>query len=459
MSTNKILASAVIAALATPLSLHAAEASDIEQIRAEIQAIKQSYEARIAMLEQRLQQADAAIPPTIQPKPSVAQATPPETPPSSTNQTEPARANTFNPEVSLILQGRYTRSDKDETHITGFPLSGHDHGGAKGFSLDGTELVLAANIGPGFRGLANLAFIDDTVEVEEAWFQTLGLGSGLTLKGGRFLSGIGYANEQHPHAWDFADQSLVYQAMFGEHYSQDGLQLKWLAPTPVMVELGAEIGQGANYANHNGAGSWTAFAHLGSDIGDNHSWRAGLSRLEAKSDARESHFDDLNEVETETLFNGRSQYWIADFVWKWAPNGNPRNQNFKFQAEYVHRDEDGSLDCADNLASGGACPGQNGNWQSRQSGWYAQGIYQFHPNWRAGYRYDRLDTGTQTSDLPLAVSDYRPQRHSLMFDYNPSEFSRFRLQLAQDKAEQGVTDQQLTIQYVHSLGVHGAHSF
>ena len=28
------------------------------------------------------------------------------------------------------------------------------------------------------------------------------------MKGGRFLSGIGYQNEIHPHAWDFADAPL-----------------------------------------------------------------------------------------------------------------------------------------------------------------------------------------------------------------------------------------------------------
>jgi hypothetical protein len=46
-----------------------------------------------------------------------------------------------------------------------------------------------------------------------------------------------------------------------------------------------------------------------------------------------------------------------------------------------------------------------------------------------------------------------------MIDYSPSEFSRFRVQLAQDKSMQGITDNQLVLQYVHSLGAHGAHRF
>ena len=46
-----------------------------------------------------------------------------------------------------------------------------------------------------------------------------------------------------------------------------------------------------------------------------------------------------------------------------------------------------------------------------------------------------------------------------MLDYNPSEFSRIRLQFAQDKLRQGVTDNQFFLQYIMSLGAHGAHQF
>jgi hypothetical protein len=102
--------------------------------------------------------------------------------------------------------------------------------------------VLAANIDPYWRGQAIIATLDGTAEVEEAWFQSLGLGHGIGLKGGRFRSGIGYLNEQHPHMWDFADAPLMYQAMFGTHgsYAQDGVQFKWLAPTETFVEFGAD---------------------------------------------------------------------------------------------------------------------------------------------------------------------------------------------------------------------------
>ena len=46
-----------------------------------------------------------------------------------------------------------------------------------------------------------------------------------------------------------------------------------------------------------------------------------------------------------------------------------------------------------------------------------------------------------------------------MVDWSPTEFSRVRLQFAADKARQGLTDNQVFVQYIYSLGAHGAHAF
>jgi hypothetical protein len=373
----------------------------------------------------------------------------------------------FNPDISLILQGRYAdQRDIEERHITGFVAGGHEHGGGRGFSLDRSELVFSGNIDPYFRGHAALALADEEVEVEEAWFQTLGLGRGFGVKGGRFLSGVGYTNEQHPHAWDFADQNLMYQALFGEHLIHDGVQARWLAPTALFLELGAEAARGQFFpgseagGDRNGAGAWAAFARIGGDVGASSSWRAGVSYLAAKPLERESHFEDVNDVEAHAAFSGDSRTWIADFVWKWAPDGNPTQRNLKLQAELFEREEEGELSCEDNAGEGGACTGLTDAYRSRQSGWYAQAVYQFMPRWRAGYRYSRLDSGAvDFGASPIASEDYKPYRHSVMLDYSPSEFSRFRVQLTSDRSMDGVTDDQLILQYIVSLGAHGAHRF
>jgi len=294
--------------------------------------------------------------------------------------------------------------------------------------------------------------------VEEAAIQTTSLGHGLSVKAGRFYSGIGYLNEQHAHAWDFVDAPLAYQAFLGRQYGNDGVQLKWVAPTDTFLELGAEAGRGSNFPgterNKNGVGSYALFAHLGDDAGTDHSWRAGLSWLHNTAKARA--YDDLDHGVSNAL-DGSSKLWLADFVWKWAPNGNATSRNFKLQGEYFRRQEQGDLTFdTENLAS-------IDRYTSAQSGWYLQGIYQFMPNWRLGLRTDRLDSGTvdygAVNSATLTTSAYKPTRNSLMLDYASSEYSLLRLQLAQDKSREGVTDNQIFLQYIMSLGAHGAHKF
>lgn len=440
------------AAMAAALSAHAD--ADLDALRAELRDMKASYEARIQALEMRLQAAETK---TADATPQAGSAAP---------QGEPAQtaSNSFNPEVSLILQGGYAHlKDLPARRITGFLPDGTAESATRGFSVDDSELVLSANIDPYFRGYFNAVLNDDTVGVEEAWFQTLALGEGLTLKGGRFRSGLGYQNEQHPHAWDFATNNLMYDALFGEGYGNDGLQLKWVAPTELYTELGAEIGRGANFPgtdrNENGVGSYALYGHIGGDVGDSHSWRGGVSYLSTSATERSGTLTDFNDADVNTAFSGDSTTWLADVVWKWAPLGNATVNNFKFAAELFRREENGSLNCDGGSLCGA---GSLGTYRATQTGGYAQGVYQFMPRWRTGYRYDRLDPGSRDygiNNANLPRPDYRPSRHSLMVDYSPSEFSRLRLQVTKDRASEDQDENQWFVQYIYSLGAHGAHTF
>ncbi len=408
-----------------------------QDVREELKQLQQ----RIQQLEKRLQETENVA----------AQAS-----------ARPAGENAFNPAVSVILQGTAARSSLDPNtyRITGFaPPTGEIGPARRGFSLGESELFMTANIDPYFRGqlVASLT-PEDTVEVEEAFFQTLGLGKGFTIKGGRFLSSIGYQNQIHQHAWDFQDAPLAYKAFLGGRLNDDGVQLRWVAPTDLLVELGTELGQGRTFPgtapNKNGTGLWTAFAHVGGDIGASTAWRTGLSY--ARTSPQDRAVPDMDALGTQS-FTGRSNLWIADFILKWAPGGNPTVTNFKLQGEYFRRKESGDLNF-NNVNSG--------DYSSRQSGWYLQGIYQFMPQWRVGYRYDQLSHGTVSNSLgltaadsPLLLTDYNPERNTLMVDWSPTEFSRIRLQLVSDKSRFGVTDRQLLLQYIYSLGAHGAHTF
>jgi len=89
-------------------------------------------------------------------------------------------------------------------------------------------------------------------------------------------------------------------------------------------------------------------------------------------------------------------------------------------------------------------------------------VYQFMPEWRVGARYDWLDPGSVgygDNGASFSDVDFRPQRTSVMFDWTPSEFSRLRLQYSQAKLVPGVTDNQWFLQYILTLGAHGAHRY
>ena len=465
---HKSVPASLALALAAPFGALADTASDITALRQEMASIRATYEARLQALEARLKAAEAnaaPVVPTAAPATAVAATPSPSPTATAAAPSGGGGANAFNPAMSLILSGLYARTSQDPAkyRITGFQLPpGAEVGpGTRSFSLAESELGLSASIDPWWRGAAAIALHpDDTVSVEEAYVQTTALGHGLSIKAGRFFSGVGYLNPQHAHTWDFVDNPLAYQALLGTQYADDGVQMTWLAPTNQFIELGAELGRGRGFPggdnNRNGAGMAALTAHTGGDIGTSHSWRAGLSVLSAKADGQELLGLSSTGNDVTSAFSGRTRVWVADAVWKWAPNGNASRTNFKLQGEYLRSTRSGSL-----VYDVGATDSA-GAYRATQSGWYVQGLYQFMPAWRVGLRTERLDAGTPDYGANAglyALGDYRPSKHTLMLDYSPSEFSRIRLQLARDRAQQGSSDNQFFVQYQMSLGAHGAHSY
>jgi hypothetical protein len=448
-------AGAFALALLLAPSTWAASDPELEEIRSQIRDLKSSYESRIQALEQRLKDAEAR-----------AAAPAPVAPPAPIAAAAPSSIGAFNPAVSVVLQGRYANLSRDPAGfaIAGFPPGGDIGPGRRGFSLGESELALYANVDDKFAGnlIASLT-PENTLSVEEAYGLWLTAPYGLAPKFGRFFSGLGYLNEQHQHNWDFVDAPLAYQAFLGGQYANDGVQVKWVAPIDQFLELGAEAGNGegfpGNARSRNGAGAATAFAHTGGDIGASNSWRAGLSYLRTRAQDRDYSLTDRAGNDAAVAFTGSSRVAVADFIWKWAPNGNAHDTSLKLQGEYMRRVEDGDFTYDRDGALGLT---RTAGFTSRQSGWYAQAVYQWMPLWRAGVRYDRLDPGSVdygANAAFLAATDFVPKRYTAMLDYTPSEFSRFRLQFAQSRTVSELTDNQWFLQYILSLGAHGAHRY
>lgn len=459
---------AALMALAASSDVPAQQPADeVAELREMIDELKSDYEKRIERLEQRLEEAEKAVAEARE------QADEAEDKAEEVAMRPRQRTSTpsdQNPAISAVLVGNYKSLDVggEDYAIPGFILGPETGPGEPGFSLGESEINMNANIDDKFYGDITFALHDHEgatqVELEEAYFETLAMPAGLRLRGGRFFSGIGYLNEFHVHSDDFLSRPLAYQAFLANQLKDDGLQLTWLAPTDTFLQLGAEVFRGGAFPAAAEAdeapGAWSLFAEVGGDMGIAHSWKAGLSYLSADVDGREAgggHEDEHHFVKQEDhedehgeealFFTGDSDLWVADFVYKWAPQGNPRNRNVTLQGEYLRRDEDGRF-------GGHAFNGE-------QTGWYLQGSYQFDPQWRAGYRYDRLDAdndGEAVVDSPLDSLGLNPERHSVVLEWFNSEFSRVRFQYSRDESTPE-SDNQFLLQYILSLGAHGAHQF
>jgi hypothetical protein len=365
------VALALALVLASTGTLYAQDLSgEVADLRQMLTEMKNEYESRIEELERRLDNAERSVRGARREADEameIAEQT-------AINVTAGASSpNTYNPAIGIVLVSRYANVSQGWEDIPGFIPGGELGPGSSGFSLGESDFNVHANIDSRFFGNLTLALEDESgeteVAVEEAWIQTTELPNGLTLLGGRYLggryfSGIGYLNKFHRHADDFGDRPLLYQAFFGGQYIPDGLQLRWIAPTPLLLEFGAELNWGSSFPttsrSKTSPDAWTLFTHVGGDFGVSHSWQLGLSYLSA--DVVDSGGEDVGAPPAE-VFTGDSNLAGLDFVWKWAPDGNSTVQNFKLQGEYFSRDESGTF----------AGLPYNGD----QDGWYVQGLWQF----------------------------------------------------------------------------------
>jgi len=452
---------ALSVALAFTTSAHAATSVPQSQIQA-LEARIKALEANDELLRKQVAAASAALDATRAELETMKAAATPEvasvltdaepvadqseaSAPEPLAAPESANGNAFNPAISIILNGSYSDHslDPDIYQRSGFPLVGEGAPSAQGFSLGESEISFAANIDEKFYGQLTLAIGvdggDTELGVEEAFIDTTSLPNGFTLRAGQFYSNIGYLNSHHTHTDKFFDRPLAYQAFLGNQYGDTGVQLRWVAPTDLFIELGGEIFRGQNYPGGTavqGADLGTLFAHAGGDVGVESSWLAGVSMLKSDTNGAEDGF------------SGDSTLYLADATWKWAPEGNFKDGGVTVRGEYFLMDRDG-------LYTDQLDPLLDQSWNGTSRGAYVEGIYRINRTWETGYRYDQL---WPNESGPYA-SDYNPVRHSLMLTWLNSEFSLLRLQYSHDQPNPTDVDNALTLQYQVSLGAHGAHKF
>ena len=435
MLKTKLTASTIIISLFLGTSVLAESNKDIDVLRAEIQNMKQVYEKRIADMEEKLLRVEKK-------RDQSSVSTEKKTPITSNRR---ILSNSFNPSVGLILNGTYSNFSSGSSEIPGFGIGEEGERGKEGPAIGESEMNFSASVDDKFYGSLTSAIVredgTDKIELEEAYLQSLpglGLPSGLSLKGGRALWTLGYLNEHHAHTDDFADRPLPYRAYLNKLFNDDGLATSYVLPTNFYSEIGGGIFRADDFPFGTGDGENTAWSALG----------GYLLSGESKGSGRKSNEDAV-------IFKGESDLYVTDLRYVWAPTGNARNKEVIFQTEYFWRSEDGTYQDTEN--STGIV-----DFDDSSSGLYVQGVYKFFSRWRVGVRYSRLfspgvPAGLVGSNLDSANFD--PRAYATMIDWTNSEFSRVRLQYNHEKLKDGQTDKQFMMQYVISIGAHGAHKY
>jgi hypothetical protein len=401
----------------------------------------------------------------------------------SGNSGQVSNPRAFNPSIAVIPDVVFFRDNQKGgsfefvEEADGFhgvhAEEGHDHGAmAEGFNLREMELAFTASVDQYFDAVALLAVGEDGIEAEEVYFQTRNLPGGLQVKGGKFLSGIGYANRQHPHQWEFVDQNLAYELVFGGHGLNDvGLQATWLPPTPFYLQLGGEVLQGTNekFSNYVGPEEYpgitedaepritahkpgprlfTGFAKIAPNLGYAHALQLGGSVGYSQAH-QEIHDHDGNGI-PEGVLDGTGSFWGADLVYKFDSSREYGAGDLTLQAEYIFRKRDLNT------------LGRDIPVVFKNDGWYAQAAYGFAPRWRLAARVSQA--GLINERLrDTALTEYETSsQYSVSASFSPTEFSRLRAQYNRGRAWVGSERHdfhQVFVQIQLSLGAHGAHRF
>lgn len=320
------------------------------------------------------------------------------------------------PDISFIPSFGVGYFSKDPTGETG-----HDPA-RTGFTLQEIEMAISSAIDPYFRFDINLSFHEEGVELEEGYFTTLGAGlpKGLQFRGGKILLPFGRQNPKHLHNWAFADNNLVNKQLLGpEGLGELGLEMSYLFPTPVFLQLQGGFSNGDNETSFGGTRKqdflYNARLTTSVDITDN------LTALIGSSLA--FGFNNSGPGNRTDLFGG-------DFLLKWKPSSRT---SVAWQTEYILR----RMQFPGFLASDG--------------GLYSYVDTQFLKQWHAAFRYDQMG-------IPLGVVA-REFRLTPAISFDPTEFSRIRLQYEFDKVANADPIHSMFLQFQFSLGPHGAHPF
>ena len=401
-----------LALVCTPAQ--AASDADLAEIREQIRQLKESYEARIQALEQKLQAAEVEGRRRTSARRAGVRIAARGAVPGADARPHPHPSQgiaAFNPAISAVLQGVYANLSQDPNQyaIAGFAPSGD--------IVPASAASASAN--PSSRSSANVddKFYGNLIVLAHAGEHGLGRG-GLRTRTPRAARSRAEVRALPSRASAISTTSTSTSGTSRRAARLPGvprrpvprttaLQVKWIAPTDQFVELGAEVGNGEGFPgtdrNKNGIGDGNAYVHTGGDVGASNSWRAGLSYLQTAAQGSRLHADgSRGQRRASSRFQGSS----ADRHRRLRLEVGAQRQRAGHQLQAAGRVLLASRERRPDLRRATARSGLDAIAAAivATERLVRAGRLPVHADWRVGARYDRLDPGSVDYGANGAVS-------------------------------------------------------
>lgn len=366
----------------------------------------------------------------------------------------------LNPDIAAIVTGAAGFSQRAPLYLSGDDpdLGGNLAERSGGITLQELELAFQSIVDPYFRADVFLTIPNlGSLEIEEAFLTTTSLQS-LQVKAGIFRSAFGRQNGMHLHVQDFVQRPLINAAYLGtDGLRPPGVQVSWLLPLPVFVQLIGEAFSSSTPNTSAGPGTLLPLPSFGGGHRTDLTY-AGELKLFLPPSESISILGGLNFATglspgltsgDSTIFrDARTFLYGADLYVKYKPpNQAVTYFSIAWTTEYIVR-KVRSTASENGLTDGGI---------------YTQLVMQFARRWFAGLRQDLL--GFPSSDLQPRTS-----RTTLNLTFYPSEFSKLRASAGYEVLDSDAPRiQELSLRHVNSfaaylqfevaIGAHGAHKF
>ncbi len=358
---------------------------------------------------------------------------------------------------------------------------GHHDPKQRGFTLQQAELALAGAVDPYFRVDSHITSVIDPegetiVELEEAYATSSSLPYGLQLKTGHYLTEFGRINPVHLHDWDWGDQPVVVSRFFGgDGLRAPGARMSWVMPTDTYTEaiFGAQNASGETVKSFLANEEVYGEEPIGGRLFQERTVRsledvlytARLSQSRTPTEETVLNYGvsallgpNATGEDSDTLIYG------ADFVFLWRPASNDKGWPFfKVQGEWMARVFDAEAQVDDSvLGSPVDIPADT----LKDNGGFLQALWGFQRGWSTGLRGEYA-TGSGDSYILATQTFSRDEdydradrvRVSPILVYQPSEFTRIRLQYNYDESDHLNTggEHSVWLTFQTLIGVHQPH--